>query len=107
MDNELFELCKEVHKRTGCGFEGNSNLSTHYGEDDDNEQYPAYTTDYLLDRMPEGVSLQKEGNGYWTAMTNDQAEGVSWYEASAKSPLKALLKLTIALDDAGQLKGDN
>ena len=117
MDNELFELCKEVYKRTSWqGIQTTFTLQwqEQHGLGDDayltwaakliHGNTPLYVTDYLLDKLPEGIMLQKEGNGYWSVMTNDQAEGTSWYEASAKSPLKALLKLTVALHEAGELK---
>ena len=71
--------------------------------------YPLYTSDYLLEKLP-----KKYNNGILLlAITNSTQWGAEYYsfyppERGAKTdvyisdtPLKALLKLTIALSEAG------
>ena len=95
MDNELFELCKEVYEKTG------------WREPSFGGLIPTYTSDYLLEKL--------QGVYGWSdfSLTSDPAEsGVVWqslyytydgmdYKYKSDTPLKALLKLVIALNDAG------
>ena len=127
--SELLELCKEVYKRTGW-----EDVRDFYHENDtfDEETQtfkrngifsiverkradyntPLYTSDYLLEKLP-----KKYNNGILLlAITNSTQWGAEYYsfsppERGAKTdvyisdtPLKALLKLTIALHDSGALK---
>lgn len=98
-DNELFELCKEVYERTG--WESKS-IDTHYfaERDERGEQVPLYTSDYLLGKLPV-VTLSSGYGGSWSA-TDRKIDNPIVIISS--SPLKALLKLVIALDDAGEMK---
>ena len=90
MDNECFELCKEVYKRTG------------WKTGDYMKGYPIkYTSDYLLEKLPptsvaRGVAFSVATR---IAATYEQLIG-----AEGDTPLKALLKLTIALSEVGELK---
>lgn len=121
-DNELFELCKEVYRRTqwddtqnGYYFvDGEEPLL--YDKDvfavKDFDQWwnqmaylcPAYTSDYILEKLGRPhTSFQFE---YF-----EDFVAVAWYNEDdvftrrdADTPIKALLKLTIALHDAGELK---
>lgn len=113
IDQELFELCKEVYKRTGWenteyswyrfadGIAiGSSDLPPERWEE---WLCRAYTSDYLLEKLPIHTSLRKPlngiGGGYeaeWYKVTTQE----KYYEFDY-TPLKALLKLVIALSDAG------
>jgi hypothetical protein len=115
MDTGLFELCKEVYKRTGWDdkklgafmkdvypgenpmgiFEVKEPLESKYMK----TQCPLYTSDYLLEKLGNYLELKHFGNTYdVTKYVNEYMFG-----GHADTPLKALLKLTIALDDAGEL----
>lgn len=90
-------------------------------------QTPLYTSDYLLEKLPPSIQ-SKEYAGkpafLWTRKEDDVldkypegritcfawyfvtgiVDGVSDYGVHADTPLKALLRLTIALSEAGELK---
>lgn len=117
MDNELFELCKEVYERTGwktdaMQFEYSETGEVdpdHRGEDDKTFAGYSYTSDYLLEKLPVKISKEVEylltvygayGN-YWVANYTKKTSDEFIYAEVANTPLKALLKLTIALHDAG------
>lgn len=173
MDTELFELCKDVYKRTGW----DNNASTSYkdrlrvwqkgysisemgeGNDDyettspeernkvnvydwevkddprhrittgqevfkwwysevktiENNVYPLYTSDYLLEKLPKTLKHPATDED-WTlgvAIDIDSSKWCADYErtmlphARSDTPLKALLKLTIALDEAKELPHAN
>jgi hypothetical protein len=133
MDTELFELCKDVYKRTGWDRYTLDGRIEQYIEkayftidgilqDSVVERYkllkeqfvcPFYTSDYLLEKMPKTLNDQHSSTvgAAWNGITDDwQADyggeafdGLAMVEHS-DTPLKALLKLTVALDDAGELK---
>jgi len=107
MDNELFELCKEVHEHLAWDGHladwGDSKLDS-YGQ-----LVPKYNSDYLLEKLPSGVCVQKD-----SAMMGEKQFYVAamvYFKGTPKeyrlncgdktSPLKALLKLVLALNDAG------
>lgn len=134
----LFELCKEVAKRTDwlCDedesdfyfyWEANEggdfsiryrNECPYYSKD---EYYPLYTSDYLLAKLPNELKRSDDQYGALWGMKNltQMLDGV-WdasyrfedemnppdykYSCESDTPLKALLKLTIALSEAGELK---
>lgn len=126
-DTELFELCKEVYKRTGWDeffLAKNETEAARNGLIDDFRlvlprrigdgvwESPLYTSDYLLGKLPHNTYLLKDiwltkpmpSYGYTAKCSNNFREDISKRFAEVafdKSPLKALLKLTIALDDAG------
>lgn len=103
MDNELFELCREVYEKTGWIID---NADFWVGE-----PVPLYTSDYLLEKLPKNI---KDGSDFiWAWLSMDCLGDDGWqfgYRKGAAAPLikaisdtpfKALLKLVIALDDAG------
>lgn len=142
MDNELFELCKEVHARTGWKsgqtnrFESYTDVSGHLqvkfvnGRDympPSEHVMPLYTSDYLLEKLPGAVyesaddpSTPNRRIQYALRMETPQVNYMShmwayfYYDGSEKpeglrywsegnTPLKAILKLVLALDKAGKL----
>ncbi len=139
--SELYELCKEVYKRTGWSdtlvkhskdkhapnplvvetvyekyvgvYENAVGCDECEGEYSLEGLTPLYTSDYLLEKLPHysptaihRLTLQPVANhGMWAASyddTNRRESSVGVH--SADTPLKALLKLTIALSEAGELK---
>ena len=112
MDNELFELCKEVYERTGWSatkeWIREDGLLVDYNVWDTST--PLYTSDYLLEKLPLKIK-----DTYWFVLAPLDAKDREWeanyYRYSdddnalpfinADTPLKAILKLVIALDDAG------
>lgn len=98
-DNELFELCKEVYERTGWRTD---HVIYAVGSSD---SAPAYTSDYLLEKLKsKNVRLERiypwdNSEPWWGA-----DERQSSLYLTSDTPLKALLKLTIALHEAGELK---
>lgn len=126
MDNELFELCKEVYKRTELPItlgmfhfnkDGHVLMRSYRGGVayfPENGDVPFYTSDYLLEKLPKFSPFTSDAyltvmekqtpkdrreDFYWTA---GYFSGYGWgHTGQSDTPLKALLKLTIALDDAG------
>ena len=115
-DTELFGLCREVYRL----LEWDSNDLRHHldGEvyarplfesdvkADKNSYHPLYTSDYLLGKLPPSATVSKASKTYgaWIAGITDiehAMENPTFNEAD--TPLKALLKLTIALHEAGEL----
>lgn len=123
-DNELYELCKEVYEKTGW-----EDVRDFYHENDtfDEETQtfkrngifsiverkradyntPLYTSDYLLEKLPlekgNYIGLQIWSGGNWGASWQP-SRGKRHTSVVADTPLKSLLKLTIALSKAGELK---
>ncbi len=127
MDNELFELCKEVYEVTGWDDDGlGKQMWVHdglgdvefvdsIGEDEGFWDFPLYTSDYLLEKLPRYIGeyhpfclkeIDGHSEGSWCALYSDDIHDGILLRVSqfADTPLKALLKLTIALHDAGELK---
>ena len=112
----LFELCKEVYEKTGLNkgqdFYTNGlqwwcntrkegwHLST-YGHGLNNDAFPLYTSDYLLEKLPANIELYKYAKRYEATKYANPGDSCI---VRADTPLKALLKLTIALHEAGELK---
>ena len=88
-----------------------------FGLDDYDVLVPRYTSDYLLEKLPLYVNGEQEdelsllktdinwGAGYYRVMNSD--DGIQYladpdFSVNADTPLKALLKLAIALNDAGE-----
>ena len=93
MDNECFELCKEVYKRTG------------WKTSDYMKGYPIkYTSDYLLEKLPATVKNDFDGGNDYIILYKKEK---SWYadymgqfkRQKSDTPLKALLKLTLKLHE--------
>lgn len=127
IDTELFDLCKKVYEKTGWDVNGDhyllrptklnfdkpdklENQESHgsdykwqIGKDSEGmwkakEVIPLYTSDYLLEKLPPKSYCGKNNVGY----------GVAWktgtdYDQDADTPLKALLNLTLALKEAGEI----
>lgn len=117
-DNELFELCREVYEKTdlaGDQIWPDGRLAT-----------PLYTSDYLLEKLPQFIRfdgfeisrLEVCPAGYgkeyktpnYTPKRPYVAEWCAGYHTKhgeiiklgvSDTPRKVLLKLVIALDDAG------
>jgi len=128
---ELFELCKEVYVKFpswkyGLDWMGyvNKGLDSEYinrtcydptdDEDDflwEQEEYdhvPLYTSDYLLEKLLQvtpSIKFYKASNGYIHLLYEPQRPDYETYISD--TPLKALLKLAIALHEAGELKGNS
>jgi hypothetical protein len=136
IDNELFELCKEVYKKTGWSdkhikeryylIDGEMQLLNSIGIHDEQPTFhtlvqlsPLYTSDYLLEKLPKGLTtiygsayplspqVMASGDQYYAMYKHDMTgpdSAETIFEVEANTPLKALLKLVIALADAGELK---
>jgi hypothetical protein len=97
-------------------------------------EHPLYTSDYLLEKLPDALnspsfniayrlqlkkinnwySCEYSNHGWFQSMksvftrkgydTNDDSLAYGLKPVTGDTPLKALLKLVLALDDAGELK---
>lgn len=132
MDNELFELCRQVYERTEWGFHDRSLIQQFFyrtRKEDPNTgelsdviiissslaykinrdrnglpECPLYTSDYLLEKLPNWVTLNKfGGNDYKAECDPLKTWTGGLVEAKSDTPLKALLLLTIALHNQGIL----
>lgn len=103
MDSELFELCKEVYKRTDW-------VATRDWIREDGllvdynvwaTSTPLYTSDYLLEKLlpHTSIHLLKRADGYIDIQYD--AELPDYTDYSSSDIRITLLKLVIALDDAG------
>ena len=128
MSNELFDLCKQVYEKTGW----NDGLMHIYGDLEPKIKgfhrpivgYE-YTSDYLLEKLPDtyalawhdfpdidsGEGIVKQGREYYVIDTTCDDESFTYGERISygdkeshysDSPLKALLRLTLALSEAGE-----
>jgi len=130
MDNELFELCKEVYERFP---EWNDTLDGYFdgGEvmpfsdrvgvykDASNYRCPLYTSDFLLEKLPPVIFVRtSDGHNNTAILTvwinGDKTAHVAYmipfdeqnrgdYARESDTPLKSLLKLVLALKEAGEL----
>lgn len=111
-DTELFELCKEVYKLSDYDWTDVPQYFTQTGltivpDTNLDAITPLYTSDYLLEKLPktigkkpfhpEWLRLEPITDDQWAASYGDSGKNDEWSD----TPLKALLKLVIALDDAG------
>lgn len=114
--NQASDLCKEVYEHTGW-------KPTDWQHGDEDGQ-PLYTSDYLLEKLPPTyyngrykdnrknddvkniywIQVERIGAGGWLASYKCGTDESKWFASIHLSPLKALLKLTIALSEAGELK---
>ena len=115
--SELYKLCKKVYELTGwleddCNAIRDDGAVFHTSVDlvDAIGFTALYTSDYLLEKLPNklgekwlNLSPETSYKGLWIAEYQDNKQ-VSSYIYFANTPLKALLKLTIALSKAGELK---
>lgn len=96
--SELFELCKEVYEKTGW-----KPTDWQHGIEDGQ---PLYTSDYLLEKLPKKniILTFDEFSCTWRTIYGADIFSTDRFRGNADTPLKALLKLTIALSEAGELK---
>lgn len=75
------------------------------------EVCPLYTSDYLLEKLPRKIHrdawlnlypMDRGGNDWGASYDTDNDENLGF--VFADTPLKALLKLTLALHESGELK---
>jgi len=128
MDNELFELCKTIYEKTNWDNDllaylnwreivhdepRNLQVSNTKSDMQWKSFAPLYTSDYLLEKLPgqfgnrgsssaQCLRLCKSNEGYMAGYIG--VDLVWWLESTADTPLKALLKLTLALHEAGELQ---
>ena len=134
-DKELFELCKQVYEKFGWGHALNfeyglvqniedSNLlvkvRTAYAKPDVEYVAPLYTSDYILEKLPNHIDKDSVNYELIMRLPFDSDYRFHYHNEKAgrlnvtntdlgafgdgDTPLKALLKLTLALHDAGELK---
>ena len=130
MDKELFDLCKQVYEKTRWDEQPSAKLylEKYYYNDKDNltnavvekyktlyEQFvcPVYSSDYLLDKLPTKLKDKNQVITAWLSMDNLGDDGWQYsyrpgpatpiLKALSDTPLKALLLLTLALSEAGEL----
>jgi len=120
-DQELFDLCKKVYELTKWETKdlywlvtrgGQSSIWKWVNAKEFSDRVPVYNSDYLLEELPKSIGAY--GLEMWSYPSGD---GVAfgyydtlnrrWHhkipQRGDKLPLKALLKLTIALSEDGQL----
>lgn len=115
--SELYELCKEVYKKTDWKpTESRWWIINEYGERTlnyspaiHNPTVPLYTSDYLLEKLPPTVKNSFDGDDDYLILYKKSKRWYADYmgqfiRCESDTPLKALLKLTIALSEAGELK---
>lgn len=103
--DELFELCKEVYEKTGWVEIGYSKMEIK------ENGYPLYTSDYLLEKLPYKLGESIPPNTQWLKVSKGAGSYISCYGTvqdalyltRSNTPLKALLKLTLKLHEAGEL----
>ena len=116
MDEEQFELCREVYKRfpewkTGRHIWSMKRPVICKGDDFmDGMSFSLYTSDYLLEKLPEWIGkygdmqmsrgYMKGGTGAFRFFYGRYGQEAS-IEGTGVTAVSALLKLAIALDDAG------
>ena len=119
MTTESRELCKQVYEATGWPQELNISQLYEYWddhdelcvisiEDSDDELVPSYTSDYLLEKLPERILIDKQYRR-WLSMDNLGSDGWQFsyraertapiYASVADTPLKSLLLLTLKLHE--------
>jgi hypothetical protein len=111
-DNELLNLHKQVYEKTGWFVPNTQGFMNEHGLIGQPWVIPIYTSDYLLEKLPHNNKgdLQVTRQG-WSYSDEDYREedhwliryGISYRAEYGKTPLIALLKLTLALAEAGQL----
>jgi hypothetical protein len=104
-DNELFELCRKVAKRTDWLCDEDASDYYFYWESNERGKFsvrhktecPYYSKD---EKLP--PTIVARGVEFSTA-TRIAATSKQLIGTESDTPLKALLKLTVALDDVGEL----
>lgn len=118
IDEELFELCKKVYEKSPlwvgttqffrAGDVYNEGEYEDYGMSynftEHTDDVPLYTSDYLLEKFPDIDLTISRWNVGWRAYAVVTTESNSMdYGCNGDTPLKALLKLTLALYESGEL----
>lgn len=130
LDSELFELCREVGElfptwdieATYYRVDGDSeikysptwfNILSYKKSNPSFIKVPAFTSDYLLEKLPKKIkhhgkrlspSLKfVDEHKWWLAQYYEIADGVPEYNSVGNTSTIALLKLTLALKEAGEL----
>lgn len=133
-DEELFELCRDLYKSTGWLKHGSDLEADFYFATNDlefkTENYelisrehhhfpggyigqdfiPLFTSDFLLTKLQLFLSGERRSvvlkvrDGIWYVDADNIYIGPRLNGVDSDTPLKALLKLTIALHDVGELK---
>ncbi|MCZ4548195.1 hypothetical protein BS618_32935 [Rhodococcus erythropolis] len=111
MDEELFELCKEVYKRFPEWGVDYKNVHKCFEDGQVFDGWitgftPLYTSDYLLEKLHgilfkrsrKVISIIFEEDGTYSIDADDIYKGPRLNVENGDTPLKALLKLVIALD---------
>lgn len=120
-DTELLDLCKQVYEATGWDDDslrhwlgGNIHQKRLFESDiylnntTEDTYVPLYNSDYLLEKLPAQLEqgelfVGKWGKSYWRAGYFNYKPGWSDLRDFSDTPLKALLKLTLALHKEGLL----
>jgi len=123
MDKELFDLCRRVYEKIGWDRFVKAEQEQWIGEwwwtyngklqDEpidvlkllsDQRVCPLYTSDYLLEKLPKQID-GRQLQGYFEddCTTYGYGKDVTVMHREGLTPLKALLKLTLALSEAGEL----
>lgn len=122
--SELYRLCKDVYRRTkwddyceywSFGGEYTVDKDSMTSIETQTAIIPLYTTDYLLEKLSaitDHVSVQRSNKISIDASNDEKGNWYAHYwfksrrvQVKSDTPLKALLKLTIALSEAGELNG--
>lgn len=119
-DKGLFELCKQVYEATGWAadmdkgvdyvwcHETLTRLPIDWDTSDFHQHIPLYTSDYLLEKLP--YKIGEANSAIWLRLGKTRnsftvcymgSDLVCLYDFEADTPLKSLLKLTIALHEEG------
>lgn len=107
-DNELFELCKEVANTTKWGNAELPSFPRYERRTQSDPLVPIYNSDYLLGKLPYKIvekGFLNVSMGNISAVAGYMSNGGKWeIYYRDKTPLLALLKLTLALYESGELK---
>jgi hypothetical protein len=100
---ELYDLRHKVYMLTGWEPEPDLQGIAVTGRS------PLYTSDYILEKLPGNIGdnwlrLAPIADNTWSAYYVQSGVKTMRQDEWSDTPLKALLKLTIALHDAGELK---
>ena len=114
MNKELYELCKQVYEATGWE---NDRYVKHLNKAPSYEcryhNASIYTSDYLLEKLSavtDHVSVNRSNKISIDASNDEKGNWYAHYwlksrrvQVKSDTPLKALLKLCLALKEAGEL----
>lgn len=105
MDKETRDLSIQVYEKLGWDGYGLSHEHISTSDGYDEFDLPLYTSDYLLEKLPTSCRVDKSSmNTDSTRYVANSYNASRIARATADTPLKALLKLTLALSDTNTLK---